>query len=136
MPTRVRVFVAAEPVDCRKSFDGLSVAVANVLEQDPRSGHLYCFFNRRANQVRVLFWDRTGWCLVAKRLARGRFGLARIVGCEMASIEVDAAELMLILEGIELGYARRRRRYRLPASDNLHLFERESERGIPPDRTL
>jgi transposase len=121
LPTTVRVFVATQPVDCRKSFDGLSIAVANVLAQDPRSGHLYCFFNRRANQVRVLFWDRTGWCVVAKRLARGRFGLARVRGQEQASMEVDAAELMLILEGIELRDARRRRRFRLPTSPELPL---------------
>jgi transposase len=119
LPTAVRVFVATAPVDCRKSFDGLSIAVANVLGEDPRSGHIYCFFNRRANQVRVLFWDRTGWCLVAKRLARGRFGLARVRAAEHVSLEVDAAELMLILEGIELGDARRRRRYRLPTSERL-----------------
>jgi transposase len=73
LPSTVRVYVATQPVDCRKSFDGLSIAVANVLGHDPTCGHLFCFFNKRATQVRVLFWDRTGWCVVAKRLARGRF---------------------------------------------------------------
>jgi len=131
LPTTVRVYVATAPVDCRKSFDGLSIAVASVLSHDPRSGHLYCFFNRRATQVRVLFWDRTGWCIVAKRLARGRFGLARLRGAAEASIEVDAAELMLILEGIELGGAHRRRRYRLPERQ-----DRPADSEIAPDRTL
>jgi transposase len=58
-PSSVRVFVATEPMDVRKSFDGLSAAAQHVLEKDPMSGHLFVFFNRRGNQVRCLFWDRT-----------------------------------------------------------------------------
>lgn len=106
--------MATRPTDLRKSFDGLSIAVGSVLSQDPLSGHLFCFFNRRATQVRVLFWDRTGWCIVAKRLARGRFQLARVREAVGGCIEVELGELTLILEGIELAGARRRRRYRLP----------------------
>ena len=113
LPSTVRVYVATQPMDLRNSFTGLSNAVMSVLERDPLSGHLFCFFNRRRNQVRVLFWDRTGWCIVAKRLARGRFRLAEIVQSESACIEVDAAELSLILEGIDLTGAARRRRFRL-----------------------
>lgn len=122
LPSRVRVYVATQPIDLRKSFDGLSIAVGSVLGHDPCSGDLFCFFNRRANQVRVLFWDRTGWCIVAKRLARGRFGLARVRGCDGACVQVDIAELMLILEGIELAGAQRRRRYRLPSASQLALL--------------
>lgn len=113
LPSTVRVYIATQPIDLRKSFDGLSLAVQSVLELDPLSGHLFCFFNRRATLCRILFWDRTGWCIISKRLARGRFRLAEIVRCEEACIEVDAAELGLILEGIDLAGARRRRRFRL-----------------------
>ncbi|MBN4050463.1 IS66 family insertion sequence element accessory protein TnpB, partial [Desulfobulbus sp. AH-315-M07] len=74
---------------------------------------LFCFFNRRRNQVRILFWDRTGWCIVAKRLARGQFRLAEILQSEAACMEIDAVELSLILEGIDLTGAARRRRFRL-----------------------
>jgi transposase len=91
----------------------LSGAVMGVLERDPLSGHLFCFFNRRRNQVRILFWDRTGWCIVAKRLARGRFRLAEIAERAEASVEIDSVELSLILEGIDLTGAARRRRFRL-----------------------
>src|ERR1700710_2904199 len=69
LPPTVRVYVSVAPVDMRKSFDGLSIAVTSTLALDPTSGHLFCFFNRRANQVRVLFWDRTEYCIYAKRLA-------------------------------------------------------------------
>jgi transposase len=112
LPSTVRIYVSTQPVDLRKSFDGLSIAVTSLLGHDPLSGHLYCFFNRRGNQVRVLFWDRTGWCIIAKRLARGTFRLASIARDDAACVEVDAAELWLILEGIDLHGARRRRRYR------------------------
>lgn len=113
LPSMVRVYVAAQPIDLRKSFDGLSLAVTSVLDHDPLSGHLFCFFNRRATMVRVLFWDRTGWCIISKRLSRGRFRLAEIVASEQACVELDAAELSLILEGIDLAGAKRRRRFRL-----------------------
>jgi len=113
LPSTVRVYVATQPIDLRKSFDGLSLAVTSVLDLDPLSGHLFCFFNRRATMVRVLFWDRTGWCIISKRLARGRFRLAEIARSEQACVELDAAELSLILEGIDLTGAKRRRRFRL-----------------------
>ncbi len=113
LPSMVRVYVATQPMDLRNSFTGLSLAVTSVLDLDPLSGHLFCFFNRRANQVRVLFWDRTGWCIISKRLVRGRFRLAEIVRSGQTCIEMDAAELSLILEGIDLAGAKRRRRFRL-----------------------
>ena len=113
LPPTLRVYVAVGPTDMRKSFDGLSIAVTSVLEQDPTSGHLFCFFNRRANQVRVLFWDRTGYCIYAKRLARGRFALASLVKDGEKVVQVDSVELSLILEGIDLAGARRRTRFHL-----------------------
>lgn len=65
---RIRVFLCRVPVDLRKSFDGLSVLVRHALAQDPLSGHCFVFVNRRATQIRVLYWDRTGYSLWAKRL--------------------------------------------------------------------
>ena len=75
------------------------------------------FFNRRGNQVRILFWDRTGYCVVAKRLARGRFHFAVQVDAKAAHAEIEAAELTLILEGLDLGKAARRVRFRLPTKN-------------------
>lgn len=112
LPPSVRVYVAAQPTDLRKSFDGLSALVAQTFGQDPLCGHLFVFRNRRGDQIRVLFWDRTGYALLGKKLARGRFHLARAVPVGATHVEVEAAELSLMLEGIDLAGAVRRKRWR------------------------
>jgi transposase len=105
----LRVYLASAPVDMRKSFDGLSGAARTVVGGDPLSGHLFVFFNRTRTIVKVLFWDRSGYCVFAKRLERGTFHLPDAAG--KASVELEAAELSLILEGIDLRGARRRPRW-------------------------
>jgi transposase len=111
LPPSVRIYVATEPTDLRRSFDGLSALVAHGLGHDPLSGHLYVFRNRRGDQVRVLFWDRNGYALYARRLARGRFHFAWEPSAGATHVEVEAAELALMLEGIDLAVARRRPRW-------------------------
>lgn len=118
LPSSVRIFVATEPTDLRKSFDGLSAAVEHALRRDPMSGHLFVFFNKRRNQVRCLFWDRTGYCVLAKRLARGRFRFTEQLVAGGTSVELESVELSLILEGIELKGAVRRARWRPPRATN------------------
>ena len=119
MPPSVRVYIAAQPTDLRKSFDGLSALVAQTFGQDPLCGHLFVFRNRRGDQVRVLFWDRTGYAILGKKLARGRFYLAREVPAGATHVEVEAAELSLMLEGIDLAGAVRHKRWRpAPVVDN------------------
>lgn len=115
LPPAVRVYIALDPIDCRKSFDGLSAAVRSLLGEDPTTGHLFVFFNRRGNQCRILFWDRTGYCVLSKRLARGRFHFTARRAPGETHVEVDAAELALVLEGLDLSQARRRLRWRLAA---------------------
>jgi transposase len=122
LPPSVRVYVAAEPADLRKSFDGLSSLVAQRFGADPLCGHLFVFRNRRGDQIRVLFWDRTGYALFAKKLARGRFHLARDLPKGATHVEVEAAELSLMLEGLDLSQAVRRKRWR------------PSERKIAPSK--
>lgn len=126
LPPSVRVYVAAEPTDLRKSFDGLSAAVVARFGQDPVCGHLFVFRNRRADQIRALFWDRTGYCIVAKKLARGRFHLARELPEGATHVEVEAAELSLMLEGIDLAKATRRVRFRLPKKSTSTIEKRAS----------
>jgi transposase len=111
LPPSVRVYVAVEPTDLRKSFDGLSTLVANGFGHDPLSGHLFVFRNRRCDQVRILFWDRNGYALFAKRLTRGCFHFAWKPVAGATHVEVEAAELALMLEGIDLSGARRRPRW-------------------------
>lgn len=113
LPPAVRIFVAREVTDLRKSFDALSALVPAVLAQDPFSGHLFCFFNRRRDRVKLLVWDRTGFWLFYKRLEAGRFA-APAAGTGR-STEWTARELFLVLEGIELGAVRQQRRYTRPA---------------------
>jgi transposase len=93
-----RIFVAVEPVDMRKSFNGLSAAVETVLAQDPLSGHLFLFTNRRHNRVKALYWDGTGLVVYAKRLEGGRFGWPTGKG---ASHTLRPEELTLLLHGLE-----------------------------------
>lgn len=95
---QVRVHLYGQPVDARKSFDGLYALTRNALGQDPQSGHLFVFINRRATHIKVLYWDRTGFCIWAKRLEQGRFVSD---WRKMRSHEMDWTSLKLLLEGIE-----------------------------------
>ena len=72
-PSVRRILAYSQPVDLRKSIDGLVGLVKSVLAEDPFSGSLFVFVNRRGNYVKLVSWDRTGWCLFAKRLEHGRF---------------------------------------------------------------
>jgi len=112
LPPTVRVFFAVEPVDLRKGFNGLANITRSLLAEDPLSGHLFVFINRRRNRVKILFWDRSGWCIYYKRLERGTISPPRRWGVADNKVEVEAAELMLILEGIDLSDARRRPRWK------------------------
>jgi len=100
-----RILAYREPVDMRKSFNGLVAVVQNVLREDPLSGCLFVFFNRRGNYMKLVTWDRTGYCLFAKRLEQGRF---RLPSGE-AKQEISERTFKLILDGIVLGNRRRMR---------------------------
>ena len=96
MPSsRVRVYACLEPIDMRKSFSGLSGAVRTIMSQDPLSGHVFLFFNERRNYVKMLWWDRTGYCVVAKKLVRGTFG-------SVSKSMLSPAEVVQVLEGLDI----------------------------------
>jgi len=104
---QVRVHVYGRPVDMRKSYDGLYALTRQELGLDPLSGRLFVFINRRATQMKVLYWDRTGFCLWAKRLEQGRF----VSDWSKAwTREMDWTGLKLLLEGIEAKVVRKRYR--------------------------
>lgn len=111
LPPSVKIYVAAQPVDARKSFDGLAALVQAEFGLEPMSGHLYVFLNRRAHVAQILFWDRNGFCIVKKRLEAGTFRLVRDAQGGATHVEIDSAELALMLEGIDLAGATRRKRY-------------------------
>jgi transposase len=107
----VRVYLAREPADMRKSFDGLAALVAGALALDPLSGHLFVFLNKRRDRIKVLYWDRDGLAVWAKRLERGTF---RVPHATAGRVEMTTAELAALLAGIDLNTARRRPRYTRP----------------------
>lgn len=112
LPPSVRLFVATQPVDGRKGVDSLMVIVRDIFGHDPLSGHLFIFFSMRRDRVRVVYWDRNGFASWTKRLERGRFRLTFPSDGKLSAMSIEAAELALILEGIELAGARRRPRWR------------------------
>jgi transposase len=111
LPRAVRVYVGTEPVNLRKSFDGLSNEVREVLRRDPLSGHVFVFLNRRKTMVKLLVWTRGGFTIVHKRLERGRFAFTHRVTADAKSVEIDAHELGMLLEGIEIRQVRLAKRW-------------------------
>lgn len=107
-PPGVRIYAFATPCDMRKQIDGLAALVQHQLGHDPQSGHLFLAFNRRGDMVRLLFWDANGFCLVTKRLERGRFYMPWDDTEATGALELDATELGRILEGVELRKTRLR----------------------------
>lgn len=105
---QVRVHVYGRPADMRKSFDGLYALTREHFDEDPLSGHLFAFINRRATQMKVLYWDRSGFCVWAKRLEAGRFVSD---WSKVRTQEMDWTGLKLLLEGIEAKVVRKRYKY-------------------------
>lgn len=118
LPANVNLFAAVNPADFRKSFDGLAAIVESEFGMAPMSGHVFVFLNKRATQVRLLFWERDGFCLIAKRLESGTFRRVKSGASDAAQVEIDTADLVLLLEGIDVTAMRRRKRYVRPANSD------------------
>jgi transposase len=115
LPSVVQVFICLQPTDLRKSFDSLAALTAGAVGQNPLSGHLFVFLNRYRDRVKILFWDRSGYCLYYKRLEAGTFKIPQHYDSGV-SAAMSLPELTLMLEGIDLSNARRRKRFLLPAA--------------------
>ena len=135
-----RVFLATEPTDMRKGFDGLFALVENVIREDPFSGHLFVFRNRRRDRLKVLWCDADGLAIFYKRLERGnyQFPTDSVVsksgptssgttksGTTSSRCEIRSDELSLLLAGIDLGSVKRRRRYQRPSADGQLPSDRQ-----------
>ena len=105
LPSEVKIFIARQPADLRKSIDGLALLTRDVIRQDPLSGHLFVFVNKAGHRVKILFWDRTGFVIWYKRLESARVRLP-VEGS--ASLELTPSQLALLLDGV--GFAARRAR--------------------------
>lgn len=102
IPSSVRIFVCTEPVDMRRSFDTLAFTAQELLGEDPRSGALFVFHNKRANRMKILWWDRTGYALLCKRLHRALFRIPKAIEPGKVGLLISSKELAAILEGIQL----------------------------------
>jgi transposase len=111
LPTSVRIWLATQATDLRKSFDSLAELVRRQLERDPLSGQLFVFRNKRADRVKLLYWDEDGFVIVYKRLEAGTF---RFPQADAAGVEIRAADLQMLLDGIDLSSVKRQKRYRRP----------------------
>jgi len=110
-----RVFVALQPIDMRKSYDGLYGLLASHLGEDPRSGHLFVFTNTQRTRLKILFWDGSGLWVCAKRLEKGRFRWPSAGRCEddATKVRLSAAALAMLLGGLDPAGVRLRRWMRL-----------------------
>jgi transposase len=115
VPGHIKIFVALEPTDMRRGFPGLSGQVQSMLQQDPLSGHLFLFRNRRRDRIKILFWDGDGYAIYYKQLARGTFEIPAPQDPDSPVVQIRASELSMLLDGIELQGRKRRQRYQRPA---------------------
>jgi transposase len=111
LPASVRVYLCLTPCDMRKSFDSLRTLVHDHLELDAFAGHLFVFTSRRRDRVKILYWDRDGFAVWSKRLEEGTYAIPFGDAAPERRREITAQELGALLSGIDLGTAKRRRRY-------------------------
>lgn len=109
---QIRVFLYRVPTDMRKSFHGLVALTESALKQDPLSGSLFVFFNRRRDRIKILYWGQTGFCIWYQQLQQGTYQLpTEDALAAQETVEVTRSQLSLILDGIDLTSARQRTRF-------------------------
>ena len=106
----LRIFVCTTPTNMTYSFDSLMGRVQEVFDEDPTSGHLFLFFNRRRDRVKILLWDHDGFAIFYKRLEAGTFQMLTTTN-DPEGIEIEYRQLVQLLDGLDLNTGRRRRRY-------------------------
>jgi len=113
LPPSVRIYLATGKVDLRRGHDGLGAIVRNQWKVDLYGGHLFVFVGRRGDRCKILFWDRGGFVLYYKRLERGRFRVPK-VAADASSVRIDATELAMLLDGIDVVSVKRPKRWEPP----------------------
>ena len=116
LPASVRVYLCTSPCDMRRSFDGLHALVTGAMKLDAFAGHLFVFANRRKDRVKILYWDRDGFAVWAKRLEEGTYAMPFEEG-DAPRREITAQELGALLSGIDLSVAKRRKRYQRKSAE-------------------
>jgi transposase len=126
LPASVQICIAKAPIDMRKSFDALENLVRVGMKLSPMSGHLFVFTNKRRDKVKILAWDRHGWSILYKRLEVGTYKVPQLDQvADGGRVQVEAAELALMLEGIDLAGAKRRKRWVPPPTSGDHMTLRK-----------
>lgn len=100
-PAAIKIYVAVQPLDMRKQFNGLWAAAQERLGEDPRSGAVFCFINKERTRLKLLYWDGTGVWVLAKRLEKGRFSWAA-ADDERKKISLAPEALSMLVGGIDL----------------------------------
>jgi transposase len=111
----VRIYLCVQPADMRRGFDTLAAAVKEFLRHDPFSGNLFLFVSRGKDRMKILYWEKDGFCLWYKRLEEGTFKLPSNKDAPV-SVELKATELAMLLEGIDLKSIKRSKRFSRPAA--------------------
>jgi transposase len=114
VPGQVKVYLCVGVTDMRKSFDSLAAMVEEQLQLNPLSGHLFVFRSRRGDRLKLLYWEETGYALWYKRLEVGSFRFPA-APADQKSLTISAAELAMLLDGVDLASVRRQKRYRQSA---------------------
>ena len=123
LPPLIRVFLYRLPTDMRKSFHGLIALTESALKQDPLSGSLFVFLNRRRDRIKVLYWGQTGFCIWYQQLQQGTYQLPSEDALQaQETVEVTRSQLSLILDGIDLASVRQRTRFQR---------SKEADRNVP-----
>ena len=108
LPSAVGIYLCREPTDMRRSFDGLAIMVQCIIKQNPLSGHVFVFRNKRGNMLKLLYWDRDGYAIWYKRLEKGTFSWPDHVS---ENAVIDYRELTMMLEGITVSSGRKKKRF-------------------------
>ena len=114
LPSSCRIYICRQPADMRRSFDGLAQMTRDFLGADPLSGHLFVFVNKRRDRLKLLYWDKDGLAIWYKRLEEGTLTLPRPSGRKQGEhgIEISSADLLMLLDGVDLSSVKRGKRYR------------------------
>lgn len=113
LPPSVRIWLSTRPADLRKSFDGLAALVRDGLGADPLSGDIFVFRNKSADRIKLLLWEEDGFAIWYKRLENGTYRFPAVADGD-AHVEVRAADLIMLLAGVDLASVRRSKRYHRP----------------------
>lgn len=119
-PHTLKISLAVAPTDMRKNHDSLAALVEHVLNENPLSGQLFVFRNKRADRIKLLYWDATGYALWYKLLERGTFRFPAVAE-DATRVDIAPSDFLMLLDGIDLASVTRQKRFQLPPENNSQI---------------